>query len=287
MVVADDDTAGSDEEDKPDWINPELHSVVTWESSLWAEYVDVYMTWDSLDTWGYDDVLVRVIHGPEGSATSEDFFIDQTGDPADNLPTDLKIAGQPFQQIGSIPFSNETGKLVVKISDYNVPYDQEVAADAVIFVPRPDYVPGGGSTANDGDVEQYPGTWTNRDENGFFGGLAVHELDPRVQVQLRAYAGLTFPDPSDMDGYQLMLEWEGEDPEEDFIAVYDSADTALTSPATFTYSSTAFPSVWLAADSVNAGTSIMTLTLLDDAGEPLSVRPATDLLLIGSSNNDS
>ncbi|MBN2474191.1 MAG: hypothetical protein JXB62_06270 [Pirellulales bacterium] len=105
--------------------------------------------------------------------------------------------------------NSNAGELIVRLDDWQVPLDQELAADAIVAVPQ--------WLAED---DAQPGTSTNRGENGFYAGRYI-QRSPNANdwAEVRIYVH----DPNgDLAGQNVQLLFPDDDKT---IKIWDSRET--------------------------------------------------------------
>jgi hypothetical protein len=229
----------------------------TWYLPVWTQKAEVYVTW---------------VARPDG-ASNATFTVTYTGEdapPLDPNPeqfnqqfpprADLMIGGRPYVKLGE--FDNKEGWLYVHLSDYGVPVGECIVADAVFLDPVEDGT----------HPEDLPGSWANREENGFYQGVLIDLFDPQ---QPYAKIKVDVNDPRDeLSEKTLKLNFAGDG---EVIEIYSDEQMSerIYSGDTWEIGETDFP-FFIYVKGLEAGGTELVLTLED----PITGRPLSDVMVI-------
>jgi Ca2+-binding RTX toxin-like protein len=142
---------------------------------------------------------------------------------------------------------------------------------------------------NPGVIEPGADSWDNRDENGFFGGRRVDVNDSLQDGLVEIWLHQPTFGWYDFAGKQLTLDWEGDgevievylDPNDPNSRIYPGYTFQIPLDYVPPDPPAAFASIYVKAVAGAAGEdTALTLTLLDESGEPIEGRPLWDFLYI-------
>ena len=245
-----------------------------WYLPVWTEQGDVYVTWDPRpDATTAAPFVVRTMGGqllPPSPIT-----LDQTKGPDEQEGKEwLQIGDQKYTKLGT--FNVSDGWLVVNLSDLGVPVGACIVADAVLVRPV---------QAQQGS-ENLPGSFANREENGFYGGLLLQMEDPNsnwrnIDVRIE---GLIDPQTqqSRLAGRSVKVDWEGDgtvievyiydDEAQGYVRINPGKSWVIGGPHEIT-------EIWVKG--AGAGTTELVFSLVPIDPDPLAgLRPISDILVV-------
>ena len=244
-----------------------------WYLPVWTEQADVYVTWDPrADATTAASFLVRSM-GRELLPPSP-ITLDQTKPPDEQGLPWLPIGDHKYTKLGT--FDVLDGWLVVSLSDLGVPVGKCIVADAVLVDPV-QLEPGS---------EAGPGSWANREENGFYGGLLLQMQSAesnwrRIDVRIE---GLIDPQTqqSRLAGRSVRLDWEGDgtvievyiydDDIQEYVRIDPETSWLIGDPDEIT-------EIWVKG--AGAGTTDLVFSLVPIDPDPLAgLRPISDILVV-------
>ncbi len=164
-------------------------------------------------------------------------------------------------------FTNHGGFFDVTLSDTGVTAGDYIIADAVLVKPLSD--------PNLGTYAAVPGSWANREENGFIGGVMIQmddPLGPEQTVSVRIDGPLSWVDG---DNLKLMFEGDGQ-----VLEIYewinDQKGARIYSGDTWEIDETTFESFEIRVVGLREGETELLLSI---EGEIFD-RPIADLMVI-------